>query len=39
MVGLELTIPDFGGQCANHCTTKALHLERVFVLVIDNRYL
>ena len=39
MAGLELTIPDSRGQCANHCATKALQLERVFVLFIDNRYL
>ena len=39
MAGLELSIPDFRGQCANHCAAKALQLERVFVLFIDNRYL
>ena len=39
MAGLELTIPDSRGQCANHCAMKALQLERVFVLFIDNQYL
>ena len=39
MAGLELTIPGSRGQCANHCATKALQLERIFVLFIDNRYL
>ena len=32
LAGLELTIPDCGGQCANHCATKASPLERVFVI-------
>ena len=35
MAGLELTIPDSRGQCANHCATKAFQLKRVFVLFID----
>ena len=26
IVGLELTIPDSRGQCANHCATKDLQL-------------
>ena len=39
MAGLELTIPDSRDQCANHCATKALQLERVFDLFIDKRYL
>ena len=39
IAGLELTIPDSGGQCANHCTTGDLNLERVFVIFIDSRYL
>ena len=39
IAGLELTIPDSGGQCAKHCATKALQLDRVIVLFIDNRYL
>ena len=26
IVGFELTIPDSGGQCANHCATKDLKL-------------
>ena len=39
MAGLELTIPDSRGQCAKHCATKALQLERVFVQFIDNQYL
>ena len=26
IVGLELTIPDSGGQCANHCAAKDLQL-------------
>ena len=38
-VGFELTIPDSSGQCANHCATKDLKIERVFVLFIDNQYL
>ena len=37
--GLEFTIPDSKGQCANHCAMKDLELERVFVLFIDNQYL
>ena len=39
MAGLKLTMPESRGLCANHCATKALQLERVFVLFIDNRYL
>ena len=39
MEGLELTTPESRGQCPNHCATKALQLERVFVLFIDNQYL
>ena len=39
VAGLELTIPDSRGQCANHCTMEGLKLERVFVLFIDSRYL
>ena len=39
MVGFELTTPESGGQFANHYATKALQLERVFVVFIDNRYL
>ena len=39
IAGLELTIPDSRGQCANHCAMKDLQVERVFVLFIDNRYL
>ena len=35
----DLTIPEFRGQCANHCAKKDLELERVFVLFIDNLYL
>ena len=38
LAGLELTILDSGGQCADHCATKALQLEREFVLFIDNRF-
>ena len=26
IVGFELTIPDSGGQCANHCAAKDLQL-------------
>ena len=39
IAGLDLTILDSRGQCANHCATKYLKLERVFVLFIDNQYL
>ena len=39
MEGLELTTPESRGQYPNHCATKALQLERVFVLFIDNQYL
>ena len=39
MVGHELTTPNSRGQRADHCATKALQLERVFVLFIDNWYL
>ena len=37
IAGFDLTIPDSRGQCANHCATKDLDLERVFVLLIDNQ--
>ena len=39
IMGFDLTIPESGGQCANHCTKEDLELERVFVLFIDNQYL
>ena len=39
IAGLELTIPDSGGQCANHRATRDLKLKCVFVLFIDNQYL
>ena len=39
IAGLELTIPDSRGQCANHCTVKDLKLQRVFILFIDDQYL
>ena len=39
LAGLDLTTPDSGGQCANHCAMKELKLECLFVLFIYNRYL
>ena len=39
IAGLEHTIPESIGQCANHCAMKDLKLERAFVLFIDKQYL
>ena len=38
ITGLEHTIPDSRGQCANHCAMKYLKLELVFVIFIDSQY-
>ena len=39
IAGLDLTIPDSRGQCANHCAMTDLKLQCVFVLFVDSRYL
>ena len=38
IVGLELTIHDSGGQCANHCATKDLQLS-VYLFYLKTTYM